>query len=140
MLLGFGYLYKFVMFYFFFLFKKQKIIDYRKVSWPKFWIIIFSFLLKTESVGPIHQQINLVSSNGAFFRKQLIPINYFRKKAPLDKTKVICWCMGPTDSVLSKNEKIIFQNFGQLTFFKRFLKKLHHRCFTEIRLLNTSCM
>ena len=63
MLLGFGYLYKFVMFYFFFFFfKKQKIIDFKKASWPKFCNITFLFLLKIGSVGPVDQQINLVSS------------------------------------------------------------------------------
>ena len=58
MLLGFGYLYKFVMFFFF---KKQKIIDLKKASWPKFCNIIFLFLLKIGSVGTVDQQINLVS-------------------------------------------------------------------------------
>ena len=43
--LGFGYLYKFVMFYSFFFFKKQKI-DFKKASWPKFCNIIFLFFLK----------------------------------------------------------------------------------------------
>ena len=42
MLLGFGYLYKFVIFYYFF-FKNKKIIYQKKASWPKFWIIIFVF-------------------------------------------------------------------------------------------------
>ena len=45
MVLGFGYLYNFVMFISFF-FKKQKIIDFKKASWPKFCNIIFLFLLK----------------------------------------------------------------------------------------------
>ena len=63
MLLGFGYLYKFAMFYFFFFFKKQKIIDLKKASWPKFCNINFLFLLKIGSVGPVDQQINLVSPN-----------------------------------------------------------------------------
>ena len=58
MLLGFGYLYKFVMFYFLFFFKKQKIIDFKKASWPKFCNITFLFLLEIGSVGPFHQQIN----------------------------------------------------------------------------------
>ena len=42
MLLGLGYFYKFVMFYFlFFFFKKQKVIDLKKASCPKFCNIIF---------------------------------------------------------------------------------------------------
>ena len=32
--------------------------------------------------------------------------------------KLICWSMGPTDPILSKNQKIILQNSGQLAFFK----------------------
>ena len=45
MLLGFGYLYKFVMIYFLFIFffKKQKLIDLKKPSWPKFCYIIYFF-------------------------------------------------------------------------------------------------
>ena len=35
MLLGFGYLYKFVMFYLFIFFKKQKIIDFEKKQLAK---------------------------------------------------------------------------------------------------------
>ena len=62
MIPGFGYLYKSVMFHFLFLFKKQKIIDSKKASWPKFCNIIFLFLLKIGSVGPVEQQINLASS------------------------------------------------------------------------------
>ena len=64
MLLSFGYSYnsyKFVMFYFFFFVKKQKIIGKNKASWPKFCNIIFLFLLKIGLVGPVDQQINLVS-------------------------------------------------------------------------------
>ena len=33
------------------------------------------------------------------------------------KTKLVCWPMDPTDPTLSKNKKIILQNFGQLAFF-----------------------
>ena len=33
------------------------------------------------------------------------------------ETKLICWSMGLTDPILSKNKKIILQNFGQLAFF-----------------------
>ena len=62
MIPGFGYLYKSVMFHFLFLLKKQKIIDSKKASWPKFCNIIFLFLLKIGSVGPVEQQINLASS------------------------------------------------------------------------------
>ena len=49
----------FVTFYFFFL---QKVENNRlkKNSWSKFCIIIFLFLLKVGSVGPVNQQINFV--------------------------------------------------------------------------------
>ena len=60
MLLGFGYLGKFIMFYFFF-FKTQKIVDSKKASWLKFCKIIFLFLLKIGSVRPVDQKINLFS-------------------------------------------------------------------------------
>ena len=60
MFLGLGCLYKFVMFYVLFSFKKQKIIDLKKASQPKFCTIIFLILLKIGSVGSIAQQINLV--------------------------------------------------------------------------------
>ena len=43
--LGFGYLYKFVMFYFFF-FQKAENNRLKKASWSKFCNIIFIFLLK----------------------------------------------------------------------------------------------
>ena len=45
MLLGFGYLYKFVMFYLFFFFENQKIIDQKKASWPKFCNIIVIIII-----------------------------------------------------------------------------------------------
>ena len=51
------------MFYFLFFSKTQKIIDWKKASSPKFCNIIFLFLLKIGSVGPVVQQINLVSPN-----------------------------------------------------------------------------
>ena len=45
----------------------------------------------------------------------------------LGETKLICWSTGPTDPILSKNKKLILQNFVQLAFFKSiifcFLKK-----------------
>ena len=59
MILSFGYLKKFVMFYFFF-FQKAEI---KKKPIGKFCNIIFLFLLKIGPVGPVDQQINLVSSN-----------------------------------------------------------------------------
>ena len=59
MLLSFGYLYKFVMFYFFFL-QKAENNSFKKASWPKFCNIIFMFLLKVGSLGPVDQEINLV--------------------------------------------------------------------------------
>ena len=60
MFLGFGYLYIFVMLWlFFFFFKKAE--NNRFLKKPKFRNIIFLFLLKIRSRGPVHQQINLVS-------------------------------------------------------------------------------
>ena len=53
MLLGFGYLYKFVMFYFLFFFKKQKIIDYEEPVGQSSIVFFFLFLLKIGSVGPV---------------------------------------------------------------------------------------
>ena len=50
------------MFYFFCFFEKQKNIDFKKASWPKFCNIIFLFLLKIGSVWPVDQQINMFSS------------------------------------------------------------------------------
>ena len=58
MLLGFGYLYKFAMFYFFF-FQKTENNRLKKNSLPKFYII-FLFLLKIGSFRPVDQQINLL--------------------------------------------------------------------------------
>ena len=62
MLLGFGYLYKFSMFYLFFVFFFQKAENniLKKAIRPKFCSIAFLFLLKIGSVGPVDQQINLV--------------------------------------------------------------------------------
>ena len=54
MLLGFGYLYKFVMYYFFQKAEKNKL---EKASWSKFYIIFF-LLLKIRSVRLVDQQIN----------------------------------------------------------------------------------
>ena len=65
MFLGFGYLYKFVMFYFFFLFffGKAEHNRLKKARLPKLCnITIFWFLLKMGSVRYLDQQINLVSS------------------------------------------------------------------------------
>ena len=72
MLLGFGYLYKFTVLFLFFKKKKnQKIIDYKKASRPKF-CNIFLFWLKIESVGPVDQQINLVSLNNYMIKYDYI--------------------------------------------------------------------
>ena len=60
MLLGFGYLHKFVKFYFLSFFQKAENNRLKKASWPKFCNIIL-FLLKIGSVEPVDQQINLVS-------------------------------------------------------------------------------
>ena len=60
--LRFGYLHEFIMFYFLsFFLKKQKIIDLKKGVWPKFYCVIFLFLLKIGSVGPVNQQIDFVT-------------------------------------------------------------------------------
>ena len=60
MLLGLGYLFKFVLFFFlFFFFQKAENNRLEKASWPKFCNIIFLFLIKIGSVGPV-DQINLV--------------------------------------------------------------------------------
>ena len=63
MLLGFGYLYMFVMFYLFFLFfkKKTKHNRLKKARLPKLCNIIFWFFLKMGSVRSLDQKINLVS-------------------------------------------------------------------------------
>ena len=58
MLLCFGYLYKLVMFYFLYFFQKEKNNRLKKASCSKFCNIIFLFLLKIRSVGPVDQQIN----------------------------------------------------------------------------------
>ena len=61
MLLGFSHFWKLVMFYFFLFFVFQKA-EYRlyKSQLARFCNIIFLFLLKIGSVGPVDQQINLV--------------------------------------------------------------------------------
>ena len=45
----------------------------------------------------------------------------------LGETKLICWPIGPNDSILGKNEEKILQHFEQLFFliycFLRFDKK-----------------
>ena len=66
MLLGFGYLYKIVMFYFFLFFSKSIKQWIKKKKWPKF-CTIFLFLLKIGLVGPVDQQINLVSPNAFYY-------------------------------------------------------------------------
>ena len=38
-------------------FKKQKIMDFEKASWPTIGNIAFLFLLKVGLVGPVNQQI-----------------------------------------------------------------------------------
>ena len=47
------------MFYFFFL-QRAENNRLKKASWLKFFNIIFLFLLKVMSVGPVDQQINFV--------------------------------------------------------------------------------
>ena len=59
MLLGFGYLYKFVIFYFLF-FSKAENNRLNKKPVGQNFVILFLVLLKIGSVGPVDQQINLV--------------------------------------------------------------------------------
>ena len=70
MLLGFGYLYKFVILHFLYFFQKAENNRLKKASWPKLCNIIFLFLLKIVSVGPADQQINLVSPKVIIFTAQ----------------------------------------------------------------------
>ena len=58
MLFDFGYLCLLCFISFFF--KKQKIMDLKKASCPTFCNIIFLFLLKVGSVGPVDRHINYV--------------------------------------------------------------------------------
>ena len=59
MLLGFGYyLYKFVIFYYFFFQKAENNISEKKLVGQSFGLL-FLFLLKIGSAGPADQQINL---------------------------------------------------------------------------------
>ena len=80
---------------FIFFFKKQKIIDLKKASRPKFCNIIFLFFLKIGSIGPIDQQLNLFSPylwkrcfDWTFLRyvpnetSTSLNLNDFRPKAP----------------------------------------------------------
>ena len=61
MLLGFGYyLYKFVIFYYFFFQKAENNISEEKLVGQSFGLL-FLFLLKIGSAGPADQQINLDS-------------------------------------------------------------------------------
>ena len=54
-------IYMFAIFYFFFL-QKPENNRLKKASWPKFCNIIFLFLLKLGSVGPVGQQIDFILS------------------------------------------------------------------------------
>ena len=49
------------MFYFFFFIQKTENNIFLEKRWPTFYDIIFLFLLVIGSVGPVDQQINLVS-------------------------------------------------------------------------------
>ena len=61
MLRGFGYyLYKFVIFYYFFFQKAENNISEKKLVGQSFGLL-FLFLLKIGSAGPADQQINLDS-------------------------------------------------------------------------------
>ena len=69
MLYGFGYLYKFVMFYFFSFVKEQKKKRFKeKTVDQNFVILIFLVSLKIGPVGPVDQQISLVSSKYYLFK------------------------------------------------------------------------
>ena len=48
-------------FFLFFFIQKAENNRLKKANWPKFCNIIFLFLLKAGSAGPVEQQINLVS-------------------------------------------------------------------------------
>ena len=61
------YLICYVLFLFFFFFKKQKTVDLKKARRLKFCNIIFLFLHKIGSVGPVDPQIDLVSPKGRIF-------------------------------------------------------------------------
>ena len=52
------WLFIFLLYFISFFFKKEKIIDLKKASWPKLCNIIFLFLIKVGSIGPVGQQIN----------------------------------------------------------------------------------
>ena len=71
MLIGFGYLYKFAMFFPYF-FQKAENNRFEKRQLAKLSNIIFLFLLKMESVKHVDQQNNLVSSS-----KLSCQIDYF---------------------------------------------------------------
>ena len=60
------YLICYVLFLFF-LCKKQKTVNLKKARGPKFCNIIFLFLHKIGSVGPVDPHINLVSPKGRIF-------------------------------------------------------------------------
>ena len=80
MLLGFAYLYKFVMFFFCF-FQKAENNRLKKNSWPKF-CNIFLFLIKIGSVGLVDQQMPLVSS----YEKKVVFI--FARKTNISMRKM----------------------------------------------------
>ena len=83
--LGFGYLYKFAMYFFFFFFvKKKKKADnntLKKTSWLK--CCNFFFLPKIGLVELVDQQINLVSPN------HLLSSNVALGQAETDKLNII---------------------------------------------------
>ena len=84
MFLSFGYLYKFVMFYFIF-FQKGENNRLKKTSWPTFCNITFLFLLKIGSIGPADQPVNLVSPVNKTLRHEIMKRSKFKNKA--NKTK-----------------------------------------------------
>ena len=72
MLLGFIYLYKFVISY---LFQKAEYNRLKKSESLKIFNFVFLFLHKIVSVGPIDQQTNLTSSNVLLIKLKLLLIH-----------------------------------------------------------------
>ena len=96
------------MFYFFCFFEKQKNIDFKKASWPKFCNIIFLFLLKIGSVCPVDQQINMFSS-----------YNILSKNSSLKLASA-------SDTRRSRSQMFFEMSRKYFTTFK---KRLHQKCF-----------
>ena len=71
--------------------------------------------------------IFLIKSFFLYDRKFKRKIHIFwEREELLGQTKVICWSTGPTDPILSKNKKVILQNFGQLAFILNYYFLLYY--------------